>query len=217
MRAKAAQGELVGQLGELEREGQVGVDGATLSRGVRAPGGPLGNALAMRRDLGCLSVLAVVALAACGSGSSGKQSTKSRTSTSTSSSTSIISASSTAASSATTRPSTSSTTRGATVTTVPSGSCGERAAAIVAAIEGSDVGGLNTQRGNFTVQRCRIAASNPIWAAADTVPNPGAPLDGAIVVLQRVGALWTVMDVGTAEVGCTAPASVQHDLSLECP
>jgi len=75
------------------------------------------------------------------------------------------------------------------------------------------MGGLVTA----AVRRCRIAPSSPIWAAANTVPNPGVPLDGAIVVLQRIGALWTVMDVGTSEVGCTAPASVQHDLGLECP
>lgn len=157
-------------------------------------------------------VVVIVALAACDGSSSGEQGTKSRTSTSRRSRSSTSSTTT-----STTRPETSSTT-GATATTTSTapGTCGAQSATITAAIEGSDVGGLAAQRGNFTVQRCRIAASNPIWAAANTVPNDPTRLDTAIVVLQRIGALWTVMDVGTADVGCMAPVSVQHDLALAC-
>ena len=65
---------------------------------------------------------------------------------------------------------------------------------------------------------CRIAASSPIWAAADIVPNPGVQLDPATVVLQRIGALWNVEATGTSGAGCqTAPANVRTELGLICP
>ncbi len=64
--------------------------------------------------------------------------------------------------------------------------------------------------------RCRIAASSPIYAAANTVPNPGVQLDGATVVLQRIGALWNVTGFGTSGAGCDFPPQVISDLQLSC-
>jgi hypothetical protein len=96
------------------------------------------------------------------------------------------------------------------------GNCGNQTDALVAAINGSDMGGLNQRAGQFTIQRCRIAASSPIWAAADIVPNPGVQLDRSQVLLQRIGALWNVESVGTSNVGCPAPAGVRTELNLGC-
>ncbi len=66
------------------------------------------------------------------------------------------------------------------------------------------------------MSHCRLAQSSPIYAAANTVPNPGVQLDGATVALERIGALWNVVGVGTSQVGCTFPAQVIADLGLVC-
>jgi hypothetical protein len=116
---------------------------------------------------------------------------------------------------------TASTAPGApTSTTVPgsnpTGTCGGQTAAIVAAIQASDDDGLSGRVGQYTVQDCRVAPSNPIWAAALAVPNPGVQLDTATILLERIGALWNVVGVGTSNVGCQAPAPVQAELSVSC-
>jgi hypothetical protein len=89
--------------------------------------------------------------------------------------------------------------------------------AIVAAI-GAGVQGLDARAGQYTVQHCRLAPSAQIWAAAEIVPNPGIQLDVATVVLQRIGALWTVEQTGTSNVGCNAAtATIRAELGLICP
>jgi hypothetical protein len=76
---------------------------------------------------------------------------------------------------------------------------------------------LNTRQGQFTVQGCRLAASSPIWAAAEIVANAGVELPRYTVVLQRIGALWNVIDVGAAgQTGCNAPPDIKSDLQLGC-
>jgi hypothetical protein len=102
-----------------------------------------------------------------------------------------------------------------TTTAPPNGTCGAQTSAILAAINDGP-GGLKENAGKFTVARCRLAASSPIYAAANTVPNPGVQLDGATVVLERIGALWNVDGVGTSQVGCTLPAQIISDLGLSC-
>jgi hypothetical protein len=153
-----------------------------------------------------LVVIVAFGATACDSGGS-SAARKPRRSTTTSSSTTS------------TAPSGSTTTvvaGGATTTTlVPNGTCGNQTTAITAAI-GNGPSGLKENAGKYTVQRCRIAASSPIYAAANTVPNPGVQLDGATVVLERIGALWTVNGVGTSGVGCDLPAQVITDLGLSC-
>lgn len=162
------------------------------------------------------AALLVLGLAACDDGDS-KESDKPRTTSTSSTSTT---------SSSTTTSSTIPAGGGSTIPTQPNvpttippqtvGSCGNQTDALVGAINGSDVGGLNTRVGQFTIQKCRIAASSPIWAAADVVPNPGVQLDRSQVLLQRIGALWNVESVGTSNVGCQAPAAVRVDLQLSC-
>jgi hypothetical protein len=102
-----------------------------------------------------------------------------------------------------------------TTTAVPIGTCGAQTDAILAAI-GDGPGGLKENAGKYTVQHCRLAPSSPIYAAANTVPNPGVQLDGATVVLERIGALWNVDAVGTSQVGCNFPAQVISELGLVC-
>jgi hypothetical protein len=162
-----------------------------------------------------LAALVTIGLAACDDGGSKSADKPRRTTTSSSTS------STSSTTSSTVPPGGGSTipTQPDVPTTIPPqtvGSCGNQTDALVSAINGSDVGGLNQRAGQFTIQRCRIAASSPIWAAADIVPNPGVQLDRSMVVLQRIGALWNVESVGTSNVGCQAPASVRVDLGLSC-
>jgi len=152
-----------------------------------------------RLVLGVALAVALVVLTACDdSGSSSKSDKpKPHRSTTTTSSTAPSGSSTTTASSA---PGT------ATTSTVPAsnptGTCGNQTDAIVSAIEGSDDDGLASRAGQYSVQSCRIAASSPIWAAAAAMPNPGVQLDTATVLLERFGASWNVVAVGTANVGC---------------
>jgi hypothetical protein len=162
-----------------------------------------------------LALVVTIGLAACDDGDS--KGDKPRKTTTSSSSTS----SSSTSTSSTIPPGGGSTipTQPDVPTTIPPqtvGNCRNQTDALVAAINGTDVGGLSTRAGQFTIQKCRIAASSPIWAAADIVPNPGVQLDRSTVVLQRIGALWNVEVVGTSNVGCQAPAGVRVDLGLSC-
>jgi len=151
-----------------------------------------------------LAVVVALTLTACDDGSDNES--KPRRSTSTSSSTT-----------------TSTTTTASTVPPPPTvapadaiGTCGNQTEAIVAAIGGSDMNEL-TRQGQYTVQACRLATSSPIWAAADVLPKPGVMLDQATAVLQRIGALWNVMEIGTSGVGCTdTPANIRTELALVC-
>jgi hypothetical protein len=152
-----------------------------------------------------LTLVVAVSLTACDDGGSSKDS-KPRKSTTTSSTTTTV-----AGGSSTTVPPSTTTTPTESV-----GTCGNQTGAIVAAIGGSEMGGLNQRAGQYTVKECRIAASSAIWAAASVVPNPGVQLDRATVVLQRIGALWNVEAVGTSGTGCDAPANVISDLALVC-
>ncbi len=163
-----------------------------------------------------LAVVVTIGLAACDDGDSKTTDKPGRTTTSSTSTTS----------SSTTTSSTIPPGGGSTIPTQPNvpttippqtvGNCGNQTDALVSAITGSDVGGLNTRAGQFTIQKCRISASSPIWAAADVVPNPGVQLDRSQVLVQRIGALWNVESVGTSNVGCQAPAAVRVDLQLSC-
>jgi hypothetical protein len=159
-----------------------------------------------------LGALVAVSVTACdGGGSSKPRKARRSTTTSSSSTTSPTIGGSTGTTRSSVPPASSTTTPESR------GTCGNQTDAIVAAIQNSDQGGLNTRQGQYTVQRCRLATSSPIWAAADIVPNLGIALDQSTVVLQRIGALWNVMDVGTSGVGCDAPANVRSDLGLRCP
>lgn len=66
----------------------------------------------------------------------------------------------------------------------------------------------------YAVDHVRVAGG---WAAADLEPTDPAALDPATVVLQRTAGSWTVVDLGTAQVGCgTVDASALPALALSC-
>jgi len=170
--------------------------------------------LVPRSPLAIVMLAGAVALGltACDDGGSGKESKPRRSTTTSSSSSSTTTSTGPSSSTSTTIPSGSGPT-----TPAPVGTCGGQTPAIEAAI-GFGVEGLADRTGQYTVQRCRVAPSAQIWAAADIVPNPGVALDRSIVVLQRIGALWNVEDTGTSGVGCdTVPANIRTELSLTCP
>jgi hypothetical protein len=174
----------------------------------------ISEVLVSRSSLLTVLLVAVIllAVAACDDGGSDSAGKPVRSTTTSSSSTTSTTLGGSTSSTATSVPTASTTVPAETI-----GTCGNQTDAIVAAIGGSEMGGLNARQGQFSVRRCRIAASSAIWAAADAVPNPGVQLDRATVVLQRIGALWNVENVGTSGVGCeVAPATVVVDLGLIC-
>lgn len=66
----------------------------------------------------------------------------------------------------------------------------------------------------YTVGHVRVADG---WAAADLEPTDADALDPATAVLQLTGGTWTVVDLGTAQVGCgTVAAPVLDALALSC-
>ena len=154
-------------------------------------------------------LLVALTLAACSS-DSGKASGSRRSTTSSSSR-----ATSTSSSSTSTPPATPPTS--APPAPNDAGTCGNQTDAIVAATKATDAQGLNMRAGQFSVQACHLAASSPIWAAAQIVANPGATIPRYTVVLQRIGSLWNVMDVGeSGHSGCDAPSEIRADLGLGC-
>jgi hypothetical protein len=210
----------VGVLRELERErevgGQVGLDRATL------PGDPPADPLP-RAMLGCMrartsivvaTVLALLLLAACDGSDDSRATTSTSRRRTTTTSSSTTSTSTPTGSSTTAPPGSTSTVAPTTTTTVAAGTCGGQTQIITDAVQASDQ--LAGRAGQYSVQQCRIAPSAPIWAAADIVPDPGASLDRASVLLERIGAIWTVVTLGTGSVGCPAPPPARVELLLPC-
>lgn len=103
-------------------------------------------------------------------------------------------------------------------TTAPTnnGTCGPQFAVIDEAIKGSDNPVLAGAVGTFAVVDCRLSPSIPIWAAANTSPKPGAVLPRQTIVVQRIGAIWTVEEVGTGPVGCNIAQPIPRELQLAC-
>ncbi|GAB3466835.1 hypothetical protein AB1207_19535 [Kineococcus endophyticus] len=68
--------------------------------------------------------------------------------------------------------------------------------------------------GSFTVGDVRVAGT---WAAADLQPTDPDALDPATAVLRSDGTRWTVVDLGTAGVGCdVVPVTDRAALALSC-
>ncbi len=167
------------------------------------------------RPLGAIALvlLVPVALVACDSGGSKSRATSTTTrrrphrTTTTSSSSST----STVPTTATTVP----TTLTVPPTTSPgAGTCGAQQSVITAAVLGGDLGPVPI--GSYDVVNCRIAGSNPIWAAVGLNPKAGTGVTPLSVVLQRLGATWTVHAYGITRVGCDAPPPVPSELGLGC-
>ena len=87
-------------------------------------------------------------------------------------------------------------------------------AAITTAIQTTSVAGLNqVPQANYTVGKTVLYAGSKYWARASIVATSAAKatFQGSIAVLARSGGTntWTVLDIGTSEVGCrVAPVGV---------
>ncbi|GMA40169.1 hypothetical protein [Mobilicoccus caccae] len=66
----------------------------------------------------------------------------------------------------------------------------------------------------YSVRDLRTSGS---WARVTLTPKQAAELDPATVLLRKTRSTWTVVDLGTAGVGCeVAPNSTLKALKLEC-
>jgi hypothetical protein len=115
----------------------------------------------------------------------------------------------------TTAPATTAapTTAAPTSTTGPPGPCGTDTGAIRAAIDA----GITGAAANADLSSCRLAASDPTWAAAMLTPKPGAPFDARTVVLHGSAGSWAIVASGGTDAGCgQAPQQVIVDLGQFC-
>ncbi|MBL7632747.1 hypothetical protein I7412_37465 [Frankia sp. CN6] len=90
------------------------------------------------------------------------------------------------------------------------------AAAITAAIRGSDLTRM-VPPNDYRVAGIRISRGDPNWAWAELLPVTDT-VDRAQGVLRRTESGWLLMQLGSAEVGCSiVPPQVRADLALDCP
>ncbi|WP_232425220.1 hypothetical protein [Pseudofrankia inefficax] len=90
------------------------------------------------------------------------------------------------------------------------------AAAIAAAIRHSD---LTSQvpPAAYQVVGAKLSRSDPNWAWAQLLPVTDT-IDRAQGVLHRTASGWSLVQLGSFEVGCSAaPPQVRADLALDCP
>jgi len=118
----------------------------------------------------------------------------------------------TAAPASTTAPGPTTTTVAPVTGTAP-GPCGTDTGPIRAAI---DAGVANAQA-NADVASCRLAASDPSWAAVQLTAKPSAPFDALTVVAHRDAGSWAIVATGGTNAGCgAAPQQVLVDLGQFC-
>jgi hypothetical protein len=118
----------------------------------------------------------------------------------------------TAPTTTTVAPTTTPTTSTPTSTTGPPGPCGADAGPIRVAIDA----GVNGA-GNADVAACRLAASDPSWAAVNLTAKPGAPFDAVTVIVHGGAGSWSVVAQGGTNAGCgQAPQQVIVDLGQFC-
>jgi hypothetical protein len=100
-----------------------------------------------------------------------------------------------------------------TSTTGPPGPCGADTGPIRAAIDAT-VSGAGQ---NADVASCRLAASDPTWAAVNLTAQPGAQFAPLTVIVHGGGGSWTVVAQGGTDAGCgQAPQQVIVDLGQFC-
>ena len=112
----------------------------------------------------------------------------------------------------TTAPASTTTTVTPVTGTAP-GPCGTDTGPIRAAI---DAGVANAQA-NADVASCRLAASDPSWAAVQLTAKPGAQFDALTVVVHGGAGSWAIVATGGTSAGCGAsPQQVIVDLGQFC-
>ena len=105
------------------------------------------------------------------------------------------------------------TTSVPTSTTGPPGPCGTDTGPIRVAIDAAVNGAAQTA----DVASCRLAASDPSWAAVNLAAKPGAEFAALTVIVHGGAGSWSVVAQGGANAGCgQAPQQVIVDLGQFC-
>jgi hypothetical protein len=100
-----------------------------------------------------------------------------------------------------------------TSTTGPPGPCGTNTATIRGAVDAAVSGAAQSA----DIASCRLAASDPTWAAVNLAAKPGAQFAAVTVVVHGGAGSWTVVAQGGADAGCgAAPQQVIVDLGQFC-
>jgi len=108
---------------------------------------------------------------------------------------------------------TPTTTSIPTSTTGPPGPCGTDTGPIRVAINAAVSGAAQ----NADVASCRLAASDPSWAAVNLAAKPGSQFDAVTVVVHGGAGSWSVVAQGGTNAGCgQAPQQVIVDLGQFC-
>jgi hypothetical protein len=90
------------------------------------------------------------------------------------------------------------------------------AAAIAAAIRHSDLTS-QVSPDAYQVVGAKVSRNDPNWAWAQLLPVTDT-IDRAQGVLHRTASGWSLVQLGSFEVGCSAaPPQVRADLALDCP
>jgi hypothetical protein len=88
------------------------------------------------------------------------------------------------------------------------------------AVRSSSVAGINSiPPSDYTVADVRTASSDSQWAYFALAPTPPAEmtLQGGYGIAQCAGGSWSVVDFGSADVGCSGvPAAILSDFGLGC-
>lgn len=134
-----------------------------------------------------------------------------RATTTSAAATTSTTTSTTAAPTTTVAPATTPTTT-PTSTTGPPGPCGPDAGPIRVAIDAAVDGAANAD-----VAGCRLAASDPSWAAVNLDAKPGAQFAAVTVIVHGGAGSWSVVAQGGTNAGCgQAPQQVIVDLGQFC-
>jgi hypothetical protein len=134
-----------------------------------------------------------------------------RATTSTGTASTTTAATSTTGATTTTAPVT--TTTAAPANGPPPGPCGADTEPIRAAIDA----GVPNAPANADVASCRLAASDPTWAAVQLAAKPGAQFDALTVIVHGAAGSWSVVASGGSNAGCgAAPQQVIVDLGQFC-
>jgi hypothetical protein len=95
----------------------------------------------------------------------------------------------------------------------PPGPCGTDTGAVRAAIDAT----ITDAPADADLSSCRLAPSDPTWAAAQLVAKPGATFTPLTVILHTGAGAWTVVARGGTDAGCgSAPQQVIVDLGQFC-
>jgi hypothetical protein len=163
-----------------------------------------------------LVVVAVIAARAIRDDDDDTSAARPTTTSSASSTTSTTSTTTATATSApaTTAPGPTTTATAAPATTDgPPGPCGTDTGPIRAAIDAAVTGAA----ANAQVDSCRLAASDPSWAAVALTARPGAQFDALTVIVHGGAGSWSVVAQGGPGAGCgQAPQQVIVDLGQFC-